>query len=325
MTLWINSRSGARDADLAGLDGARVIAGRIPNKILNARLALAGRPHLDTLVGDPDWFILPNPNFAAFSSRAKVAVVFHDLSFEVNPSWFSPRQRVWHRMVNPRALAERADRIIAVSENTKRDLIDLYGEDEGKIFVVPPAIAPGQYPQIKREQVILFLGEVTRRKNVLGLVKAFEGLAGSFPELILIIAGPDGWGAGEVDRAIQASPVGERIRRMGAVTEETKRKLLSWASVFVYPSFYEGFGLPVVEAMAAGTPVVASHAGSLPEVVGDAGLLVDPYDLSTLREAMAALLGNPSLAESCARRGLERAAAWASPGEPARLLACLRM
>lgn len=340
VSLWINSSRGECGADLSGCGGARVVPGHIPNKVLNAGILLAGRPHLDRRTAD--WFVLPNPNFAAFSPAAKVAVLFHDLSFEINRSWFSPRQRLWHRAVNPRMLARRADRVIAVSENTKRDLVDIYGIDEEKIVIVPPYVSfpPFDFAQgkLQREssldprirgddsnKFILYLGEVTKRKNVLGLIRAFESVAASFPKHTLVIAGPDGWGSREVNTAIERSRVRDRIRRRGVVSEEEKWKLLSSAEVFVYPSFYEGFGLPVVEAMAAGTPVVASQMGSLPEVVGDAGILIDPYDISTIREAFTALLSNASLADAIRERGIRRREYWRKQSHPDRLLASLEM
>lgn len=278
---------------------------RVPNKLLNASLALFGRPHLDRLVGGADVFFMPNLKHAAFSSKARVVLTVHDLSFLINPSWFSPRSRLSHRMIHPEKLIRRADAVIAVSETTKRDIVDLLGVPPKKIVVIPPLInfsAPTSY-KLPATSYLLFLGSVSARKNVLGLIRAYEILK---PDLDLVIAGPDGWGSWEIDRAIRRSPLRARIRRTGAVDEKTKWQLLAGARVFVFPSFYEGFGIPPLEAMAAGVPVVASNRGSLPEVLGGAALLPNPYDTRELAEAISALISDEKLRKTLIDGGHER-------------------
>ena len=121
-----------------------------------------------------------------------------------------------------------------------------------------------------------------------------------------MLAGPDGWGAEALSAAIAASPHRSRIRRLGWVSDDQRAALLRGASVYAYPSIYEGFGLPPVEAMAAGTPVVTTRAGSLPEVVGDAALVVDPGDADGLGQAIAQLLDDPARADAQRAAGLAR-------------------
>lgn len=282
---------------------------RIPNKLLNASLALLGRPHLDRLVRDADVFFMPNLKHTAFSSKAKVVLTVHDLSFLINSKdWYSPRSRLSHRTIRPEKLIRRADAIVAVSETTKRDIVDMLGVPAEKIAVIPPIVSTNSLnpplPKGDAHQYVLFLGSVSARKNVLGLIRAYEILK---PDLELVIAGPNGFGSREVDRAIRQSSLRARIRRTGAVDEQTKWQLLAGARLFVFPSFYEGFGIPPLEAMAAGVPVVASNRGSLPEVLGGAALLPNPYDTRELATAISALISDEKLRSALIAAGRERA------------------
>lgn len=288
---------------------------RVPNKILNPLLYGLHWPKVDELVarrhGPQDWFVMPNPNFIALSSRIKLAVVFHDLSFEVNPAWFTPKERLWHRLVRPRELAQRADRIVAVSDWTKRDLVELYGVPEEKVVVVSPLVIPHPNPLLQGERnqmSFLYLGSLSRRKNVLGLLRAFETVARDVPTARLVLAGPDGYGASDVRKAIASSPVRERITLRGVVSEYEKAHLFASATAFVYPSFYEGYGIPVVEAMRAGVPVIVSDRAALPEVANGAGILIDPYDVSTISHAMRAVATDQSLCDRLAAQSRARAA-----------------
>lgn len=138
---------------------------------------------------------------------------------------------------------------------------------------------------------VLALGTVEPRKDLPTLIKAFDALAGSFRDVALVVAGPPGWGSEAFDAAHRQARHGDRIVRTGKVTDFEKDDLLAGASVFAYPSLYEGFGFPPLEAMAAGVPVVTTTAGSLPEVVGDAAVLVAPGDPSAMADALSYLLG----------------------------------
>jgi alpha-1,3-rhamnosyl/mannosyltransferase len=154
------------------------------------------------------------------------------------------------------------------------------------------------------------------------LVAAFDMLAGDHPGLELRIAGPRGWGEADLERAIVGATHRDRIRRMGWV--EDVRALLAGAAVFVYPSRYEGFGLPPLEAMALGVPVVATSVGSLPEVLGDAALLVPPGDPDALVAALAQVLGDDALRGRLAAAGRDRVAAYSWPAAADALVATYR-
>ncbi len=155
---------------------------------------------------------------------------------------------------------------------------------------------------------MLAVGTAEPRKDLPGLVRAFDLLAASRPELGLVLAGPDGWGTADLERAMAAAVHRRRIVRTGWVDDATLGGLLAGAAVLAYPSVYEGFGFPPLQAMAAGVPVVATDAGAVPEVVGDAALVVPVGEPEALAEAVGRVLDDPTLAASLVTRGRARSA-----------------
>lgn len=310
--LFCNAASGTKVPAPAGR--AERYFSRFPNRLLNASFAFAGAPTVEDLCGGADAVYLPNLNFIA--TRKPYVVTIHDLSFMRYPRFFSAKQRLWHAAVRPKKLVTGAAAVVAVSRHTKTDIIETFGIPAERITVVPPA-ADGSYmpqplPEIERmtkkyglpERFFLSLGTIEPRKNIKNIIAAFEKLAG---EDSLVIAGGKGWLCRDTFERAARSPARDRIRFIGYVPEADKPALYAAAIALVYPSFYEGFGMPPLEAMACGTPVIASHVTSLGEVVGDAGLLVDPYNASELADAMAAIRDSSSLASELKKRGLERA------------------
>ena len=156
------------------------------------------------------------------------------------------------------------------------------------------------------DQYLLSLGTLEPRKDIPSLVKAFDVIAPLRPDLHLLIAGPDGWGAEAVSEVITASPNRGRIRRTGWLSDDQRDDLLAGARAFVYPSLLEGFGIPPLEAMAAGVPVVATRTGSLPEILGDAAQWAEPGDVDTLVTAIEATLDDPNVIDSLIHAGFER-------------------
>ena len=298
---------------------------RYPNKLLNLCLWYLGRPYLDRLLGGVGVFFVPNQNFVRVSPGVPLVVTAHDLSFELFPETFSWKQRLWHFLVNFRGLARRAARIIAVSQSTAGDLQEYYGVPEEKITVVLSGKDETCQPMDRNSltlldvqkryrlpyRFILSFGTFEPRKNTLMLVEAFEELrrsGGEAAKYDLVLAGSPGWGSEGLYARIEASPFRENIRVLGFVPDEDKAALYNLASLFVYPSLYEGFGFPPLEAMASGVPVIASHASSIPEIVSDAALLVDPYQPNELLLALQAVLTDRELSERLKARGLARAA-----------------
>lgn len=287
---------------------------RYPNRLLNASFAFLRRPRIETLAGPADAVWLPNLNFVA--SALPTVVTVHDLSFSRYPQFFTAKQRLWHRMINPRAALRRASAVVAVSEHTRMDVIETYGVPADKVTVAHPGIGATFVAQeddaIRRVRerhglrgpFFLFLGVIEPRKNVAGLIAAFSRVTA---DADLVIAGGKGWLCDDVFRAAVRSPKKDRIKFLGYVDEVEKPALYAAASAFVYPSFYEGFGIPPLEAMAVGTPVIASRTSSLGEVIGDAGLLVDPRSPADIADAMGAVFADGRLAEELRRRGSVRA------------------
>jgi glycosyltransferase involved in cell wall biosynthesis len=288
---------------------------RIPNKLFNASLMLSGNPKIDRLAGDADVLYLPNLNFA--SSKCPTVVTVHDLSFRRYPEFFSPKRRLWHKMIDPDRLISNAARVIAVSRHTKDDVIETYGVDESLIEVVSPAVSGAYVRQDEKrieearrryilpKRYVLYLGTLEPRKNIEGLIDAFNMISS---DIDLVIAGGKGWMYDRIFRKAKESAKHDRIHFAGYVKEEDKPALYTGARAFIYPSFYEGFGIPALEAMACGTPVVASHASSLGEVVGDAGLLVNPNDTEEIAQSIDRILEDKMLRIRFKEKGLERAA-----------------
>ena len=301
---------------------------RFPNKLLNLTLWYLGWPKLDVLVGGTDVFFLPNLNFASFSLKTKVILTAHDLSFEMFPEMFSLKQRLWHYLLNFRRLTKRADKIIAVSQSTKDDLVSRYGLPEKKVTVIHSGVGEELAVMSRNDprllavkekyhlpyKFILYLGTIEPRKNILALIQSFETLLRenhpAAEKYMLVIAGAKGWKYQAILDAIEASPFRERILLPGFIEDADKAALYNLASVFVYPSFYEGFGFPVLEAMSCGVPVITSHSSSLPEVVGEAGVMIDPYQPEELLRALEGLISDPALGAALIDLGKKRAKAF---------------
>jgi glycosyltransferase involved in cell wall biosynthesis len=200
--------------------------------------------------------------------------------------------------------AERSTAIIAVSSFTKNAVVSLLGVGASKVRVIHHGVRVLPYSATPREQVVLNVGAIQRRKNIVGLVEAFETLE---PGWRLVLAGSFGYGSADILARIEQSPSRERISVLGYVSPDELARWYSRATIFAFPSLDEGFGMPVLEAMAAGTPVVTSTRSALPEVAGDAAILVDPGDTESLGGALRLLARKEDLRRDLAGRGMARA------------------
>ncbi|MDD5083471.1 MAG: glycosyltransferase family 1 protein [Candidatus Moranbacteria bacterium] len=297
---------------------------RIPNKLLNFCLWYFRFPKIDRLLGGVDMFFMPNMNFIAVSKGVKLFVTAHDLSFERYPEMFSWKRRFWHILVNFRYLCRRAHHIFAVSESTKTDVVILYDIPEKKVstmlsgvsskFMVmnrnsPELIAVKEKYKLPYK-FILYLGTIEPRKNIVAIIRAYDQLQktgdAELQKYALVIAGVCGWKCDEIFREIERSPYREQIIVTDFVDDEDKPALYNLSSLFVYPSFFEGFGLPPAEAMRCGIPVIVSFTSSFPEVVGSAGIMIDPYQPDDLFHAMQEVLLSKDLHDALGKKGVER-------------------
>jgi glycosyltransferase involved in cell wall biosynthesis len=279
--------------------GALALANHTPLPVLDALTGGADIFHASSLVRTPP-------------RRPRLTTTVHDLT-----SWIMPEM---HTAANRRAdgnVAEhlrRAHGIIAVSESTRNDAIRLLRVPPEKIVVIHSGVAEAFY-HVDAEAVasvrkryrlarpfVLSIGTVEPRKNMSGLVSAFEALPAALQdEFDLVLVGPMGWADASTAKRVHG------VRYLGYVPERDIAPLTAAATVFAYPSLYEGFGFPVAQAMAAGVPVITSNVSALPEIVGDAGVLVDPRSRNELRDALNRLLLYPAILKRMADRGRERA------------------
>jgi O-antigen biosynthesis alpha-1,3-rhamnosyltransferase len=244
----------------------------------------------------------------------------HDLSVLRYPQWH-PADRVrWHERGLSLAVA-RSAHFVAVSEFTKGEMTKLLGVAPERVSVIHLGAREMFRPRPAGEvcawlaarklppRYLLYVGAIEPRKNLAGLVEAYAGLAVELRERYpLLIAGGRAWGAVNVEDVIRRHGVGGQVRLLGYQGDEALAVLYAGAAALVWPTFYEGFGLPPLEAMACGTPVIASASSSVPEVVGDAGLLIEPNDPAAIRGAMRAVLEDEGAAARLAEAGLRRAA-----------------
>jgi glycosyltransferase involved in cell wall biosynthesis len=230
----------------------------------------------------------------------RVVCTFHDL-FVLTAEYSSPEFRARFSK-QARDAARRADLIIAVSDFTARQVSNLLAVEPARIRVVPHGVHPAQPSQAPREKIVLFVGVLQKRKNLLRLLEAFEALPADW-RLILAGASSGYEAQAIVDRA-SALP---RVQVAGYLAAAAMDQLYARASIFAFPSLDEGFGIPVLEAMAHGLPVVTSNCSALPEVAGDAALLVSPYDTTAIAQALTTLAEDADLRHELARRGEARA------------------
>jgi glycosyltransferase involved in cell wall biosynthesis len=302
------------------LKGLNIKSSCYPNKFFNyIAQKIFKRPQLDRVVGGTDIFYLPHFNFASFSRNSKKIITVHDLSFLHYPEFFSFRKNFWHRALNLKKNLKSFDIIVAVSEHTKRDLIDLLNIPAEKIRVVYPGVSDKLMSEIEDSSLdmvrkkynlnsdfILYLGTIEPRKNIIGLIEAYNLARQSGLEADLVLAGSWGWKTKSIKEKWQSSHYKNNIKFLSYVEEAEKPALYKLARLFVYPSFYEGFGFPPLEALYFSLPVISSNVSSLPEVLGDSALLINPNNSSEIAEAIKILWTDETYRQKLIAKGLER-------------------
>jgi glycosyltransferase involved in cell wall biosynthesis len=268
------------------------------------------RPRAEDWTGPVD--VVHATNFVAPPAHAPVVVTVHDVTFVRFPELCTPDTLRYPGLIR-RALGRGAT-IHTPSEFVAEEVREHFSVPADRVVAIHSGIPPVRHGDAGRgvelaggTRYVLALGTIEPRKNLTTLVQAFDRVAADDPEVHLVLAGPAGWDAPRVQSAIDSIRARERVVQTGFVSGTDRADLLAGAAVFAYPSVYEGFGFPPLEAMVCGVPVVAGTAGALPEVLGDAAAFVDPHDVDGLAEAIAGLAAPdaPRRAELIAR-GNER-------------------
>ncbi len=278
--------------------------------------------------------IFHSPDFTLPTVRSSATVVtVHDLTFLVHPECAHPGVEKYLRRAAPRAL-ERASLVLADSQCTRQDLMSYYGIPAARVAVIPAGVGDEFHPVTDSRMLqavqdtyqayppfILTMGTLEPRKNLPRLFEAYARLRqeAGIPHRLLV-AGGKGWLYEDIFRAVERLGLQDEVRFLGFVPDHQLPALLTLADVFVYPSLYEGFGLPPLEAMACDVPVVCSNTSSLPEVAGDAALMVDPTDVPALAAAIHRVLTDEALRQSMVEKGREQAARFTWSGAAAELL-----
>jgi glycosyltransferase involved in cell wall biosynthesis len=260
--------------------------------------------------------VLWSPANAGPVSLERQVVTFHDIAVLDHPEWFGKRFAAWYRWLVPR-LARRVKRIVAVSEFTKGRLVDALGVDASKITVIPNGVDErfrytsreccdlSRLLPVPRSAYVLCVGSLEPRKNLARLLEAWSRCVDSIPPSVwLVISGIKG--ASQVFRNTPAMSLPRRVYLTGYVPESELPALYRGALTLVYPSVYEGFGLPALEAMASGVPPIVGNNTSLPEIVSDAGLCIDPHNADAIADAIIRMVNDVELRQEFSRRSLAR-------------------
>lgn len=276
-----------------------------PNRFFDLSSRLFRWPRLDEFI-KADVFFSPHFNILALNEPKKRVITFHDLSFIHHPDFYSRRQQFWHWLQHYRRQVGECGGIIAVSDFTKSDLIDYFSFPADRIKRIYSGINP-VYRKLEKNDMgladfrkrrglakpfVLYLGSLEARKNINLIIKAFNFIKQdkNLKLLRLILAGSPGWGSETIFEEADASPYRKDILFAGSVSDTEALYFYNSAEVFIYPSFFEGFGFPPLEAQSCGIPVVASDRSSLPEILGSSAVLINPWRVDDLVLAIKSVI-----------------------------------
>ena len=296
--------------------GVTLVDRPMPARPLHKSWSVWAFPPIELFIGPVD--VVHGTNFVVPPARRAAAVVtVHDLTPVHFPELVERSTLTYPGLV--RKALRRGAWVHTPSEFVAREVVEVFGAPPERVravhlgMVPPPARAGGAADGLALlpvwvRQYVLAVGTVEPRKDLPTLVRAFGPVAVDHPGLALVIAGREGWGQAALDEAVDASPARDQVVRLGRVEDAARDALVAGATVLAYPSLYEGFGFPPLEAMAAGTPVVTTRCGALQEVLGDAARFVDVGDADGLAGALEQLVDDDAARQELARRGRERAA-----------------
>ncbi len=260
---------------------------------------------------DSALFWSPNYNFPVLY-KGKLLVTVHDVFHLANPQFVSGPHRRFYAKFMFKKLVDRSDEILCVSQFTKKELLRLAGGKADKMNVIHNGVDPSWFKVAKKERphpkpYLLFVGNVKPHKNLGRLLQAFALLKDRIPHDLILIGKKEGFITGDREVINQAERFGKRVRFTGVLEDEQLHQFYACADLLVFPSLYEGFGLPPLEAMASGTPVACSNTASLPEVCGDASIYFDPYRPEDMAEKIEKVLTDKTLRKDLMKKGLEHA------------------
>lgn len=303
--------------DYAQLPNTRLRASRLPTTHPIGRIIWEQCVAPATLLRDRPAVLFCPLNVVPFLAPCPTVVCVHDLAFLRFPELRRPAKRRYLAALT-RLSVHRAAHVLTVSEFTRREVIELLGVAPEKVTAIPNGaderigpVAPGVVDEFRKakelpEQFLLFLSTLEPRKNLATLLRAYARRREAIG-MPLIVAGGKGWLYEPIFELVKELDLGDAVRFVGFVPGDELGLWYNAATAFVYPSLYEGFGLPPLEAMQCGTPVVTSHAASLPEVVGDAALLVEPMSVEDWSEALVRVATDSALRDDLRERGLRQA------------------
>ncbi len=291
------------------------------NKLLNLRAALLKHPTFNWHVREPvDLIFLPNLNIVSLPADIPTILTLHDLSWHFFREFYSKKMQLWHKAVEPSKLVSQSWHIITPSASTTQDVRDVFGVDETHVTTIPHGIDPMFSPNMQArdhgvrsrlklpKRFALFVGTIEPRKNLLGLIEGVKRYREKTrDDLHLVLVGKWGWKAHQVKHRLWKTDVKNWVHYLGYVPAQDRPALYRSAAIFTWPSIYEGFGLPVLEAMASGVPVITSRTSSLPELTRQAAVLVDPFNVVDIAEALRQVLDSRPLQQKLKDRGLLRA------------------
>src|SRR3989339_412312 len=293
----------------------------LPNKLLKLEAMLLKSPTLPQLIQQPvDLLFLPNLNYTILPQDIPTVLTIHDLSWKIFPSFYSKKMQWWHRLLRPNQQISQVTHLITPSESTKRDVEYFFQKPHSEIQVIPHGLeekfSPHQHPSdhgIRSryrlpKRFALFVGTLEPRKNLIATIEAMKSYRErTGDEMDFVLAGNWGWKSEALQHRLRQPDVSKWVRVLGYVRDQDRASLYRQATVTLWPSLYEGFGLPILESMACGTPVITSHTSSLPEVAGEAVLLIDPFSSVDCTSALEQLFASQKLQEQLIQKGLERA------------------
>jgi len=292
----------------------------VPSKVINVLSRKVGPPPVDVLTFTrPDIILFTNFVRSKPISGAKTITIIYDMSFADFGQFSNKKNNELLIKQVPKTVAK-SDKIITISENAKKEIIQHYQVDATKIEIIYPAVDTQVFKPQPKNQVdkvmkkykivqdyILYTGTLEPRKNIIGILDGYAGLSIELrSKYTLVLAGGKGWLDDEIEKKLEQLN-GLNILRTGYVDDADLPVLFSGATLFVYPSFYEGFGMPPLEAMCCGVPVITANNSSLPEVVGDAAIMIDAKDTKCLTKNIEKVLQDKKLQQSMIQKGYKRA------------------